>query len=85
VEVEQQPDRDVHQFHVTQQLGLMDRQYVLDSLNLNKKTPFNQQNTLTLSRVSPGWCQLLPFESSVSSVSEGTLIASGPCSAALLK
>jgi hypothetical protein len=43
MEVEHQPQRHVQQFHITQQLGLVDRQDGLDGLEFNQETTLDQQ------------------------------------------
>ena len=43
MEVEQQPNRHVEQFHVTEQLCLVNWRHLLDRLELNEKTIIDQQ------------------------------------------
>jgi hypothetical protein len=43
MEVEQEPQRLVEQFHVTWQLGVMDRQDFMNGLELDEKTTPDEQ------------------------------------------
>ena len=42
MEVDQEADGDVEQFHVAEQLGLVDRQYILDRLQFEQQAAFDQ-------------------------------------------
>ena len=42
MEVDQQANGDVEQFHVAEQLGLVDRQYLLDRFEFEQQAAFDQ-------------------------------------------
>jgi hypothetical protein len=42
MEVDDEPDRNIEQFHVAEELSLVDREDVLDALQFEQQAPINQ-------------------------------------------